>query len=61
MMFGIFTSAIKAATAVIDIPVAIIADSVTLGGLTNDRKNSYTGDAARRLVKNVSDMADPKS
>jgi hypothetical protein len=60
-MFGILTSAIKVATSIIDLPVAIVADAVTLGGAVNDRENTYTGDAARRLVKNVSDMADPKA
>ena len=58
-MFGFFESALKAAAAVVDIPVAIIADTVTLGGALTDREETYTGKAAGRLVKNVSDMADP--
>lgn len=58
-MFGILKSLAKAATAVVDIPVAVVADVVTLGGALSDKNNSYTSDAAGRLVQNVKDMADP--
>jgi hypothetical protein len=59
MMIGFLKSTIKAASAVIDIPVAIVADTVTLRGLLTDKETSYTGDACGRLVDNVKDMADP--
>ena len=59
-MFGFITSAVKAASAVIDIPLAIVADTITIGGVLNDKDTTYTGDAAARLVKNVKNMADPK-
>lgn len=59
-MFGIFESAIKAASAVIDIPVSIAADVVTLGGVLNDKDGSYTGDAAGRFVDNVKNIANPR-
>lgn len=59
-MFGIFKSAIKAAAGVvIDVPLAIVCDTVTLGGELTDRKRSYTSAAAKRLVENVKDIADP--
>ena len=58
-MFEFLTSTVKAAAAVVDIPVSMAADVVTLGGALTDRDTTYTGDAASRLVKNVQDMTDP--
>ena len=58
-MFGFLNSTLKAAASVIDIPVSIAADAVTLGGALNDKETTYTSDAAGRLVQNVKDMADP--
>lgn len=58
-MFGFLKSAVKAVSAVIDIPLAVVADTITLGGALNDKDTTYTGDAAARLVKNVKNMADP--
>jgi hypothetical protein len=59
-MFGMLTSTIKAASAVIDVPVAVVADTLTMGGVTTDKKGrSYTGDAAARFVENVKDIAEP--
>ena len=56
-----FKSLFKAATAVIDVPLALAADVVSLGGTLSDKKTdgTYTHDALGRLVKNVSDAADP--
>jgi len=60
-MFGILKSTIKAASAVVDVPVAVAADMLTMGGVTTDKKGgTYTGDAAGRLVQNVKDIADPE-
>lgn len=59
-MFGILKSAAKAASAVIDVPVSVAADVVTMGGLLSDQDESYTSKAASRLVQNVADMADPE-
>jgi hypothetical protein len=59
-MFGIIGSAVKAVSAVIDVPVSLAADVVTFGGLTTDKDETYTGEALGRLVQNVSDIADPK-
>ena len=61
MMLGFLKSTIKAVAAVVDIPVAIVADAVTLRGVLTDRDESYTGEACGRLVENVKDMADPDS
>lgn len=60
-MFGILKSTLKAASAVIDIPVAAAADIVTLGGALNDKPRPYTAEAAERLVENVKNIADPDS
>ena len=59
-MFGILKSAVKAASSVIDVPVSLAADAVTLGGVLNDKDESYTSDAIGRFVQNVSDIADPE-
>lgn len=59
-MLGFFSSAVKAASAVVDVPVSIAADVVTLGGALSDKDKSYTEDAAGRFVDNVKNMADPK-
>ena len=58
-MFGILKSLAKAATAVVDVPVSIVADVVTLGGVLTDQDKPYTAKAAERLVQNVKDAADP--
>ena len=54
-----FTSLLKATAALIDVPVAIVADAVTCGGMTTDQDETYTSKAAGRFVKNVSDAANP--
>lgn len=60
-MFGFLNSTLKAAASVVDIPVSMAADVVTLGGVLSDKKTTYTEDAASRLVQNVKNMADPDS
>lgn len=54
-----FKSIMKAAAAVVDVPVALVADVVTCGGMTTDQGETYTGRAAKRFVKNVEDMTGP--
>ena len=58
-MIGFLNSAVKAASAVVDVPVSIAADVVTLGGALNDKDKSYTEEAAGRFVDNVKGMTDP--
>lgn len=58
-MFGILKSVVKAAAVVVDVPVAVVADAITLGGVLTDRKRPYTASAARRFVRNIEDIADP--
>lgn len=58
-MFGMLTSVAKAAVAVVEVPVAVVADVVTLGGAVNDKDQPYTATAVEHFVKNVQDAADP--
>lgn len=60
-MLGILKSTVKAAASVIDVPVSVAADVVTMGGALTDKEKPYTAEAAERLVKNVKDIADPKT
>lgn len=55
-MFGFIESLAKATVgAVIETPLAVIADVVTLGGELTDQKESYTETAVSKVVKNVQD------
>lgn len=59
-MFGMLGSLAKAAVAVVEIPVAVAADVVTLGGSVNDKDQPYTATAVEHLVENVQNAADPR-
>lgn len=59
-MFGMLESLAKAATAVVTVPVAAVADVVTLGGTLNDRRESYTGEAVSDFVDNLKDATRPE-
>ena len=50
------TSILKSALVVVEAPVAVVADVVTLGGALNDKDKSYTEEAIEAFVKNVSDV-----
>lgn len=58
-MFGMLTSVVKAAASVVEIPVAVVADVVTLGGSMNDKDQPYTATAVEHLVENVQNAANP--
>ena len=60
LMFDVFTSALKAAAVVVDVPVSFAADVATMGGALTDKKDSYTSEALGRFVENVKDMTEPK-
>ncbi len=57
-MFG---SLLKAATAVVTIPVAAVADAITLGGALTDQRKPYTAQAREDLVQNLKDASKPES
>jgi hypothetical protein len=59
-MFGMLESLAKAALGVVTVPVAVVADVVTLGGAVVERDKPYTADAVSEVVKNLEDAAKPK-
>lgn len=58
-MFGMLESLAKAAVAVVTVPVAIVADVVTMGGALTDKDQPYTADAVGDLVDNLKDATRP--
>jgi hypothetical protein len=59
-MFGMLESLTKAALGVVTVPVAVVADVVTLGGLLTDRDEPYTAEAVGDVVDNLKDAAQPE-
>ena len=58
-MFGMLTSLAKAATAVVTVPIAVVADVVTLGGSLTDKRKPYTAEAVADFVDNLKDASKP--
>jgi hypothetical protein len=59
-MFGMLESLVKAAVGVVvQTPVAMVADLVTLGGTLSDRDESYTSQAVADVVKNIDNAVKP--
>ncbi len=53
-MFGILTNLTKAVVGVvIETPLAVVADVVTLGGSITDKDKPYTATAVSNVLKNV--------
>lgn len=59
-MFGMIESLAKAAASVVTVPVAVVADVVTLGGSLTDKDQPYTADAVGDLVDNLKDATKPE-
>ena len=59
-MFGMIESIAKAAVAVVTVPVAVVADVVTLGGALTDKDQPYTAVAVGDLVDNLKDATKPE-
>lgn len=59
-MFGMLESLVKAAAAVVTVPVAVVADAVTLGGALIDKERPYTADAVEDFVDNIKNATDPR-
>ncbi|WP_267550351.1 hypothetical protein [Rhizobium rhizogenes] len=51
-----FDRLLKAATDVVTLPVAIVADAVTLGGALMDRPEPYTVSKVKRLGKEAANV-----
>lgn len=45
---------------VVETPLAVVADVVTLGGSLTDQDTPYTAQAVSKVVQNVQDATDPK-
>lgn len=60
-MFGMLESLTKAALGVVTVPVALVADAVTLGGALTDKDKPYTADAVSDVIQNLEDATNPKS
>jgi hypothetical protein len=58
-MFGMIESIAKAAVAVVTVPVAVVADVVTMGGVLTDKDKPYTVEAVEDFVDNLKDAATP--
>ena len=58
-MFGMLESLVKAATAVVTVPVALVADVVTMGGALTDKDKPYTAEAVKDMVDNLRDASRP--
>lgn len=57
-MFGIISGLAKAVVGVVvETPIAIVADVVTMGGALNDKAQPYTATALQKVMKNVEDAA----
>ena len=53
-MFGMLSDLAKAAVGVvIETPIAVVADVVTMGGALTDKDQSYTTTALEKVMENV--------
>ena len=59
-MLNFAESLLRASVAAVRIPVAVVADTITIGGALTDRDESYTASAAKDLVENLEDAASPR-
>jgi hypothetical protein len=59
-MFGMLESLAKAAVGVVTVPVAVVADVVTLGGTLTDKEQPYTAEAVSDVVQNLKDATKPE-
>jgi hypothetical protein len=54
-----FDKLLKSAVAlVIETPVAVIADAITLGGALNNTREPYTATALKKVVRNIQEATD---
>lgn len=58
-MFDVLESLGKAVLGVVTVPVAVVADVVTLGGALTDRDKPYTAEAVSDVVQNLKNASKP--
>lgn len=56
-MFGSLLKAVVGV--VVETPVAIVADAVTIGGALTDKDKPYTASAVERVVDNIENATKP--
>lgn len=53
-MFGMLGNLVKATVGVVvETPIAVVADVVTLGGSLTDKDKPYTAEAISKVVENI--------
>jgi hypothetical protein len=53
-------SLLKAAVGVVTLPVDLVADVLTVGGVTTDKPRTYTGDKCRKIMRNLAEATAPE-
>jgi hypothetical protein len=59
-MLSFAESLLRAGVAAVRLPVSIVADTITMGGVLTDENESFTKRAAQDLVRNLEDAASPR-
>ena len=60
-MFGLFENLTKAVIGVVvETPVAIVADMLTMGGALTDKDEPHTATALKGVMKNIEEATKPK-
>ena len=58
-MFGLIENLTKAAIGVVvETPIAVVADVVTLGGALTDKDKPYTAEALSKVMENIEKSTD---
>lgn len=57
MLSSLFKAAVGV---VVETPLAVAADVLTLGGSLTDKEEPYTATAVKRVVENVKDATEPE-
>lgn len=57
-MFG---DLLKAAAAIVTVPVGVVADAITLGGVLTDKEKPYTAEALGDMMDNLKNATKPKN
>lgn len=59
MLGSIFSLTKAVVGVVVETPIAIAADVITLGGSLTDKQRPYTAEAVSKVVKNVQEATQP--
>ena len=59
-MFKLFGDLTKAVVGVVvETPIAVVADVVTMGGVLSDKDEPYTATALKGVMQNIENATDP--